>query len=138
MGDIRQTIIVRKDLNMRKGKIASQVSHGSMASLLQFMTKTIVIDDSNNEFIRLQVDYTNESDLGQWLEGSFTKICLGCDSEEELLRLYGEAKEQGLPVVLITDNGLTEFNGVKTNTCIAIGPAKKEEIDKITSYLKPL
>ena len=138
MRNIRQTIIVRKDLNMRKGKIASQASHSSMLSLLSLMRKIYGVDNHGNETILLQTEYSKDSVLGEWLEGSFTKICLGCDSEEELLALYKHAEDLGLPVVLVTDNGLTEFNGVKTNTCIAIGPAPKEEIDKVTSELKPL
>lgn len=39
---------------------------------------------------------------------------------------------QEFPVALVTDNGLTEFNGVLTDTAIAVGPAPAEFIDKIT------
>ncbi len=133
MGDIRQTIVVRKDLNMRKGKMCSQVSHASMLSLLNFMEK---IDKGDS--IQLKFEYLKKSTIGEWLEGSFTKICLGCNSEEELDALYNKALELGLPVVMIVDNGLTEFNGVKTKTCIAIGVSNKEDIDKVTSHLSPL
>jgi PTH2 family peptidyl-tRNA hydrolase len=66
---------------------------------------------------------------------SFVKICVGCDSEAELLELHEKAKAAGLPVGLIQDNGTTEFHGVPTYTCLAIGPAKSEEIDKITGHL---
>lgn len=138
MRNIRQTIIVRKDLNMRKGKMCSQVSHASMLSLLNLMNKEYVTDKHGNESIRLVTEYGRDSYLGEWLEGSFTKICLGCDNEVELLDLYKKADELNIPVVLVTDNGVTEFNGVKTNTCIAIGPFLKEEIDKVTSHLSPL
>jgi PTH2 family peptidyl-tRNA hydrolase len=138
MRNIRQTIIVRKDLNMRKGKIGSQSAHASMLSLLNMMNKEYIKDKHGNEYIRLVAEYGANGYLGEWLENSFTKICLGCDSEEELLELFKKADEAGLNPVLVTDNGVTEFNGVKTNTCIAIGPAPKEEIDKITSHLKPL
>ncbi|QJX80020.1 aminoacyl-tRNA hydrolase [Priestia megaterium] len=46
-----------------------------------------------------------------------------------------KAKEKGLPAVLIEDSGLTVFNGVKTKTCLAIGPYNSEEIDEITGHL---
>jgi PTH2 family peptidyl-tRNA hydrolase len=36
------------------------------------------------------------------------------------------------------DAGLTEFNGVPTKTCIAIGPNWSDEIDEITGHLKLL
>lgn len=39
---------------------------------------------------------------------------------------------------MIEDNGLTEFHGVKTKTCIGIGPWVSEEIDKFTKHLKLL
>ena len=78
------------------------------------------------------------SPLDEWLRGSFTKICLYVESEEELDKLYCEAKAQALPVVMIEDNGWTEFGGKKTKTCIAIGPAEAEEIDKVTGKLKLL
>ena len=43
-----------------------------------------------------------------------------------------------LPVSLIEDAGLTEFNGEKTITAIAIGAASSERIDKLTKNLKLL
>ena len=39
---------------------------------------------------------------------------------------------------MIVDAGLTEFNGVPTKTCIAIGPANPDDIDEITKHLKLL
>jgi PTH2 family peptidyl-tRNA hydrolase len=77
-------------------------------------------------------------DMKEWFINSFTKICVGCNSEAELEMLYAEAKLRDLPCILITDNGTTEFNGVPTKTCIAIGPAQSEDIDKITGHLKLL
>ena len=75
--------------------------------------------------------------LDSWLNGIFTKICLSVDSEEELLKIYNSIPTE-IPSVLITDSGLTEFNGVPTNTCIGIGPWDSDEIDKITGHLKLL
>ena len=62
------------------------------------------------------------SALDEWMRNSFAKVTLKVNSEEELLEVYNAALEAGLNVVLITDNGTTEFGGVKTNTCIGIGP----------------
>jgi len=71
-----------------------------------------------------------------WLTTSYRKICLQVDSEKELLEIYEKAVEAGLEAHLITDSGLTEFHGVPTNTCIAIGPDYDERIDLITASLK--
>lgn len=41
-------------------------------------------------------------------------------------------------VELIVDNGKTEFNGVKTPTCLAIGPAEDVDLEPVTGHLKLL
>ena len=81
------------------------------------------------------IDLTPEQN--EWLiNGLFTKIVTQVDSEAELMSVFQAATDAGLTVHLITDAGLTEFNGVPTRTCLAIGPNKSEEIDKITGHLK--
>ena len=37
--NVKQVIVIRKDLNMRKGKIGSQTAHASLASVLDQMIK---------------------------------------------------------------------------------------------------
>jgi PTH2 family peptidyl-tRNA hydrolase len=36
---------------------------------------------------------------------------------------------------MIEDNGATEFNGVKTKTCCAIGPHSDEKFEGVTDHL---
>lgn len=74
----------------------------------------------------------------EWIESGFAKICCRVDSEEELLAIRDAAEQAGLEVHLITDSGKTEFHGVPTNTCLAIGPDTVERIDAITADLKLL
>jgi PTH2 family peptidyl-tRNA hydrolase len=66
---------------------------------------------------------------------SFTKICVSVNSEEELLSIMSYAAGLKIPCALIKDNGKTEFGGVPTYTCCAIGPAQEEDIDKVTGGL---
>ena len=40
MSNVKQIIVMRKDLNMRKGKIAAQARHASLGALLQLFNKT--------------------------------------------------------------------------------------------------
>jgi len=122
----KQVIVVRKDLNMRKGKMCAQVAHSSMKPFLDHCIKT------NNSYL---FNFEPGSDWDLWLNGLFTKICVSCDSEKELDELYQKAKDAKLPCSLIIDAGLTEFKGVPTKTCIAIGPANPDEINKITGHL---
>lgn len=125
---VKQVIVVRKDLNMRKGKIGSQVAHASMKI---FFDRTKAIEGNSCLYL---MELTEE--MKEWKDGLFAKIVVEAGNEEELLMLYQRARESGLPVSLITDAGLTEFHGVPTNTCIAIGPAQAEAIDAITGGLK--
>ena len=140
--EYKQVIVMRTDLNMRKGKMVAQGAHASMVALLKIsfiVNNMIMIPLDSTVF--MEPDKENElkyQAIKEWLSGKFAKICVGVGSEEELLELFEKAKEANLLCSLITDSGLTEFNGVPTNTCIAIGPAKSEEIDKITGHLKLL
>jgi len=126
MSEIKQVIVVRKDLNMRKGKLASQVAHASMKFLLD-----------NNEAERgdeIVIKLTPVEAM--WLTGSFTKIVVGIDSEEALNNLVFKAEMEGIEVHTIVDSGRTEFNGIPTLTCAAFGPCESRVIDKITGNLK--
>ncbi|WP_106526720.1 aminoacyl-tRNA hydrolase [Chitinophaga niastensis] len=126
---VKQVIVMRKDLNMRKGKMIAQGAHASIA----FLTRHATIDGHT-----LQTNLRNPEEVAEWMTKGFTKICLSVDSEDDLDRIYQQAIEDGLNATLITDSGLTEFGGVPTKTCCAIGPNSNEEIDRITKDLKLL
>ncbi len=131
--NIKQIIILRKDLNMRKGKMVAQGAHASMGAILSIAQK------HKDSFIIPLLDCNGKkTELGLWLEGKFKKITVSVDSEEELLNLAEEAKKQGIIHCLIKDSGLTEFGGIPTYTSLAIGPSNADIVDKITSHLKLL
>lgn len=125
----KQVIVMRKDLNMRKGKIAAQASHASLGAILNYGSK--IYEGT------LSLTIENKA-VKEWLEGRFTKVCVSVDSEEELIDIYMKAMYNKVNVKLIKDAGLTEFGGVPTYTCLAIGPDYPENIDKITGHLKLL
>jgi PTH2 family peptidyl-tRNA hydrolase len=125
--DIKQVICVRSDLKMRRGKEIAQGSHASMAFLLNRMRCA-----GEHEYVFIPTEEQSE-----WLfSGSFKKVCLRVDSEQELDEIFKKAKATGLTVEMIIDSGHTEFHGVKTKTCIAIGPHYSSKIDPITGHLK--
>lgn len=126
---VKQIIVVRKDLNMRKGKLAAQVAHASMKVLLDKMQW---VDFS------LELDVHDEEQLLIWLDGSFTKVVVSCANENELLKLKEKADNVGILCALITDAGKTEFHGEPTNTCIAIGPEWASKLEPITGNLSLL
>lgn len=121
----KQVIVMRTDLTMRKGKMIAQGAHASMLFLIQaaFGAKGGL------------AQWTRQC---EWLEGGMTKVCVRVESETELLDIECRAISAGLTVYLVTDSGRTEFNGVPTKTCLAIGPNFSEDIDKITGGLKLL
>lgn len=123
--DYKQIILMRTDLNMRKGKMVAQGAHASMAAILNLATK----DKDDNLCI------PNDPRLMPWLTGKFKKICLKVNSESELLYFYNLALEKGLICSLILDSGLTEFNNIPTYTSVAIGPDTAEKIDALTKEL---
>ena len=144
---VKQVLVLRTDLNMRKGKLAAQAAHASMKVLLDYSQAAQELEKPSFTYSPLTgLTYTvsHHRTLGlwpeaaEWLAGSFTKIVVGIESEEKLISLYERVGASGLHVALVIDNGLTEFHGVKTLTCLAIGPEKAEEIDKFTKELKLL
>lgn len=126
MSDVKQVIVVRKDLNMRKGKIAAQVAHASM----KFLTDNNEAERGDEMIVKLSPAEA------MWLTGSFTKVVVGVDSEDALSDLVLQAELSGIEVHPIVDAGRTEFNGVPTLTCAAFGPCDSDMLDKITGNLK--
>lgn len=127
----KQVIVMRKDLNMRKGKMVAQGAHASMKAILD---KMMFYPRDNVMCLNLEKDKA----LNDWIIGKFTKVCVSVDSEAELDEIYEKAKSSGLMCSMIVDAGLTEFNGVPTKTCCAIGPEWSDKIDEITGHLKLL
>lgn len=131
--EVKQIIVIRKDLKMRKGKMIAQGAHASMKVMLDIINKTEV-DGGLELFLKIN----KESPVYHWLTGSFTKITVGVDSLEELEDLEKSAIANNILVSKITDTGRTEFHGEPTITALAIGPEWSNELDKITGNLKLL
>ncbi|MGZ3473591.1 MAG: aminoacyl-tRNA hydrolase [Polyangiales bacterium] len=120
---VKQVIVVRRDLKMRRGKEIAQGSHASMA----FLTERLRIAHGAAPHL---------SDVErEWLFAHCAKICVRVDSEAELLDVHHKARAAGLESHLIRDAGHTEFGGVPTLTACAVGPDEAERIDPITSSL---
>lgn len=113
--EFKQVIIVREDLKMSKGKIAAQVSHGSVDAVLK----------------------TDKEDVIKWHNNGMKKVVLKVKDKQELLDFKKKAQTAGLTCSLVIDAGHTEIPS-GTPTCLAIGPDKEQKIDKITGKLKLL
>lgn len=133
MSVVKQVIVVRKDLNMRKGKIAAQVAH---AAIKVFFDRMKIF--GKGRFFAFAIIFRLTKDMILWMQNDFTKVVVSVNTEDEIYELADKAREAGLPYAVMIDNGFTEFHREKTVTCIAIGPAKNEDLDPITGDLKLL
>lgn len=114
----KQVIVLRNDLEMSRGKIAAQAGHAAVSAA--------------EEARKRRPEWWRD-----WLEEGQCKIAVRVDSEKELLKLERKAKELQLPSALITDRGLTELPP-DTKTCLGIGPAPSDKIDRVTGNLRLL
>jgi len=125
----KQVIVIRRDLRMRRGKEIAQGAHASTA----WLADRVVDGMSPNG----TVDHVALSAAERsWLQSSFRKVTVQVNSEEQLMAVYQHALEVGLVVHLVTDRGLTEFGGVPTRTCLAVGPDYDDLVDPVTGGLE--
>ena len=127
----KQIIIARKDLNMSPGKLAAQVSHGSMAFLSWFIRSNTDLDGHIDAWIDGEI-------LNNWINGEFTKCVLQAKNKNQLLKAKTMAEELGMKECkdfwLIRDNCHTELEPEedgRTLTVIGFKPMDSEIIDKI-------
>ncbi len=114
----KQTIVVRTDLEMGRGKIAAQASHASLAAF--------------EKVKREKPDVASD-----WERMGMKKVVLKVQSEEDLLEYYNRGKDAGIPVALIRDAGHTQVESGSI-TCFGAGPWDEGELDKIYGKLKLL
>lgn len=140
---VKQVILVRSDIGMPYGKAIAQGSHSS----IMFLTKIIQNLAAMSFWERIEfafcMIFSNQFKLlftpneWEWVNGTFTKVCLEVKSESELLELHEKALNLGLLSNLVLDSGKTHTKGVPTHTCVAIGPDDSDKINQVTGHLRP-
>jgi len=110
---IKQVLVLRHDLKVRKGKLIASGAHAAIGALAK----------------------SKPEDIKKWEEDGCTKICVSVPDENALLQLRLDAWVAQLPYYLVQDAGRTEFHGEATYTALGIGPADADAIDKITGTL---
>jgi PTH2 family peptidyl-tRNA hydrolase len=114
--EYKQVLVFRQDLQLSKGKIAAQAGHAAVSAA--------------------QDAYTHSKKWWEaWLHEGQRKIAVKVPTEKELHELEEAAKELGLPHALVVDAGLTEIPE-GTVTCLGIGPAPADAMDRLTGKLK--
>ncbi|MEM5879580.1 MAG: peptidyl-tRNA hydrolase Pth2 [Candidatus Aenigmatarchaeota archaeon] len=115
MEKFKQVILVRTDLKMGKGKVATQVAHAAIGAL----------------------KLVNEETIKKWERGGSKKVVLKVKNEKELKEIWKKVKKERIPCFLVKDAGLTQVESGAI-TALGIGPVEEKRIDKITGELKLL
>lgn len=135
----KQMIVMRRDLRMRKGKIAAQAGHACVEATLMALAREGRLDEvrltPDEGWVYLEHPEGEATPLSDWFDAGVAKVCVYVDSVEELLDIADQGREQGFLVALIKDAGFTEFHGEPTFTCLAFEPLPAEKIDPITGEL---
>ena len=125
--DVKQVIVIRRDLKMRRGKEIAQGAHASSAWLAHAVADAL--DGDGRATVVL------DPAARVWLTTSWRKVTLQVQTEDDLLALHDAAVARGLRSHVIQDSGRTEFGGVPTRTALAIGPDLAALIDEVTGHL---
>lgn len=120
-------ILMRTDLNMRKGKMIAQAAHGIHYMILDQLVGTTDLSDEVK-------GHRHRDEFKEWNAGEHTKITVGVDSLAQLNTICRKAGDAGIPAYIVEDLGKTDVPAL-TVTCAILGPAKKEELDKFTGKL---
>ncbi len=110
----KMVIVVRDDVKLSKGKLASQVGHASVACALESKEK--------GKYFK------------EWYREGQKKVVVRCDDLEHMEFLRDRAEKEGLVTKIVTDAGMTEVRS-GTKTCLGIGPGPNNLVDKITGDL---
>ncbi|XP_024025282.1 peptidyl-tRNA hydrolase 2, mitochondrial [Morus notabilis] len=110
--ELKMVLVVRQDLRMKSGKIASQCAHAATGMYAELV-------------------HSHRSLLRQWEQCGQPKIVVTCKNQQEMNRLKEDAESIGLPTFVVADAGRTQVSA-GSNTVLAIGPGPKAIVDSVT------
>ena len=114
---MKLVLIVRTDLKMGKGKIASQCSHATLGIYREIQKNKMLVNN--------------------WESTGEAKIVLKCSSLEEMKIIEKKAKLISIPPYIIEDEGRTQIEP-GSETVLAIGPGSDNQLDPLIGHLKLL
>ena len=109
---MKQAIVARTDLGMGEGKLAAQVAHAALQAA----------EDAPASVQR------------EWKGEGQKKVVLQVDGESRLFELADAAERAGLAHAVVRDAGHTQLEP-GTVTALAVGPARDEDVDRVTGEL---
>ena len=108
----KQCLIIRNDIKMSCGKKCAQLAHAAVISY----------------------EHADKIIKKKWYAEGMKKVALKADSLRQLYEIKTYAEQAGISTALITDAGMTEIEP-GTVTALGLGPAKSEDLDKLTGEL---
>ena len=108
----KQCLIVRTDIKMTCGKKCAQIAHAAVSAF----------------------EKADKITKKAWLDEGQKKVVLKVPSERDLFELKTIAERAGIPASIIQDAGMTEIPP-GTVTALGLGPARSEDLDRITGDL---
>lgn len=114
--EFKQAVAVRADLGMGRGKAAAQVGHAC------------VMGSENARRSRPEW-------FEAWMSGFQKKVVVRVDGLAGLREVKKSAAQLGLPWAQVSDAGLTQLEP-GTVTCVSVGPAPSDLVDRATGGLK--
>eukprot|EP01111_Echinosteliopsis_oligospora_P012056 TRINITY_DN409_c2_g1_i1.p1 TRINITY_DN409_c2_g1~~TRINITY_DN409_c2_g1_i1.p1 ORF type:complete len:178 (-),score=52.03 TRINITY_DN409_c2_g1_i1:80-613(-) len=116
--EYKLVLVVRNDLAMGKGKIASQCSHATLGAYKKAQKK-------------------DKQALKYWEICGQAKVVVKVQSESDLLELQESAKKEKVNSYLVLDAGKTQIESGSA-TVLAVGPSTHALVNRITGHLKLL
>ncbi|XP_044472522.1 peptidyl-tRNA hydrolase 2, mitochondrial isoform X2 [Mangifera indica] len=110
--DLKMVLVVRQDLKMGSGKIASQCAHAATGMYAELMQ-------------------SDRSLLRQWEQCGQPKIVVTCKNQQEMNKLKEAAENIGLPTFVVADAGRTQVSA-GSKTVLTVGPGPRELVDSVT------
>lgn len=117
-GELKMVFVVRQDLKMGEGKIASQCAHAAVGIY--------------DELLKRQPQL-----VWKWEQCGQPKIVVTCKNQQEMNELRTKAEMAGLPTFTVADAGRTQV-AAGSKTVLVVGPGTKPAVDSITRHLRLL
>jgi len=130
-------LVVRMDLHMRSGKIAAQVAHAAVGTVLQLQEDAVHARSAGIGAAVSLHQANGVTALRAWLHQGQAKVVLQVRDQAEMHELERRARAQGVSTHIVADAGRTQVAS-GSETVLAVGPAPVHIVDAITGHLKLL
>lgn len=114
--NMKLVLVVRRDLNLQPGKLASQCAHAAV-------TCFSATQKYNPEFAKY------------WEARGQPKIVVQCNSDVDFPKFQDKAKRLKLITAVIQDAGRTHLIP-GTKTVLGVGPGRVKDVDQVTGHLR--